>query len=136
MGNHVGKEGKVKIGSDAIAEVKDWSIETSGDVVDNSSINSLQSNSDWRTFKATTKSWNGSLNCWWDESDTNGQQSLDVGSEVTLNLYPEGDTSGDIYFTGTAIITGLNRSASLDGLVEANFTFQGSGALTESTVGA
>lgn len=41
---------------------------------------------------------------------------------------------GDAYFTGTAIITGISRSGSFDGMVEASYSFEGSGALAQATV--
>jgi hypothetical protein len=63
-----------------------------------------------------------------------GQGALTIGASVTLNVYPEGDASGDTYYTGTAIVTGVTRSSSFDGLVEASITVQGSGALTATTV--
>lgn len=59
---------------------------------------------------------------------------LAAGATVTLNLYPEGNTTGDTYWTGDVIITSISYSASFDGLVEATFSFTGTGALTESTV--
>jgi predicted secreted protein len=59
---------------------------------------------------------------------------LSIGNEVTLNVYPEGDASTDTYYTGSAIVTGVTRTASFDGLVEASITLQGTGALTESIV--
>ena len=71
---------------------------------------------------------------YWDETDTSGQGALTVGAEVTLNFYPEGATSGDTYYGGTAIVTGRTINSSFDGLVEASLTLQGSGALTETTV--
>ena len=87
-----------------------------------------------RTYKSSLTSFSGSLDVFWDETDTSGQGALSIGSEVTLNVYPEGDTAGDTYYTGTAIVTGVSRSASFDGLVEASISVQGSGSLTESTV--
>ena len=59
---------------------------------------------------------------------------MTVGAEVTLNVYPEGDASSDVYYAGSAIVTGVTRTASFDGLVEASITLQGTGALTSSTV--
>jgi predicted secreted protein len=79
-------------------------------------------------------SFSGSLDVFWDETDTSGQGALTIGSEVTLNVYPEGDTSGDTYYTGSAIVTGVSRSASFDGLIEASISVQGNGALTSTTV--
>ena len=55
-------------------------------------------------------------------------------SEVTIKFYPEGATSGDTYYSGSAIVTGLTINGSFDGMVEASITVQGNGALTKTTV--
>ena len=59
----------------------------------------------------------------WDETDTTGQEALDVGSSVTLNLYPEGADSGDAYYTGTAIVTGASVAVTMDGVIGKNFQY-------------
>jgi predicted secreted protein len=51
-----------------------------------------------------------------------------------LNVYPEGASSGDTYYTGSAIVTGRTINSSFDGMVEMELSFQGNGALTESTI--
>ena len=129
MATHAGSEGKVFIGSSQVAEIKSWSLEVSSDTVDASIIGTQ-----WRKNQATIKSWSGSFDGFWDETDTNGQGALSAGGVVTLNLYPEGDDSGDTYWSGDAIITSISYNASFDGLVEASFSFTGNGALIESTV--
>lgn len=128
MATRVGKDGAVKIGANTVAEIRDWSVEQTSEVVNDTVMGDT-----WMTNKATQKSWTASFNAYWDDSDTNGQLALDVGAEVTLNLYSE-DTSGAVYWSGTAIITSVSQSASFDGLVEASFSATGNGALTESTV--
>lgn len=136
MTTHTGKDGIVKVGGtpSTIAEVKEWSLDTTGETTDDSTMNTTQGNGGWRTHKHTLKGWEGSLSCFWDETDTNGQQTLDAGASVDLKLYPEGADSGDTYFSGSAIVTSVNRKASLDGMVEVSFNFKGTGALAESTV--
>lgn len=129
MATHAGKEGTVKIGANAVAEIREWSVTENGETADNSSMGDTA-----RTHMFTMSSWDGSLSCWWDETDTNGQGALTIGASVTLNLYPEGDGAGDTYYTGTATVTSISRRAALDGLVEADFSFMGSGALTGTTV--
>lgn len=129
MPNHKGSEGSVYIASDLIAEVRDWSMSQSADTIEDTIMGETA-----RTFKPGLTGWEGSISCWWDETDTNGQQALTVGAEVVINLYPEGNTSGDTYFTGSAIVTSIERSAALDGMVEVSFSYQGNGALSESTV--
>jgi hypothetical protein len=81
------------------------------------------------------KEWSGSMTCHGDETDTNGQQAMTPGASVTLNLYPEGSTSGDTYYTGTASITERSQTVKTDGeTIRASFTFMGNGVLTRATV--
>ena len=129
MATHTGSEGTVKVGANAIAEIRSYSIEESADTVEDTSMGDS-----YRTHKTTLKSWNGSVDVFWDESDTTGQGALTVGSEVTANFYPEGSVSTDKYYTGTAIVTGKTVTGSFDGMVESSITLQGTGALTQSAV--
>jgi hypothetical protein len=46
----------------------------------------------------------------------------------------EGATSSDLYFTGSCLVSSKAISSSMDGMVEASYSVQGNGALTESTV--
>jgi len=129
MATHKGSEGTVKVGSNAIAEIRSYSIEESADTIEDTSMGDSA-----RTYKPSLTQFSGSIDVFWDESDTSGQGALDVGSEITLNFYPEGDASGDTFYSGSAIVTGVTRTGSFDGMVEASISVQGNGALTESTV--
>ena len=129
MATHTGSEGTVKVGSDAIAEVRSFSIEESADTLEDTSMGDAA-----RTYKSSLTNYTGSIDVLWDETDTAGQGGLTIGAEVELNLYPEGDTSGDTYYTGSAIVTGRTINSSFDGLVEMSISVQGNGALTETTV--
>ena len=129
MATHKGSEGTVKVGSNAVAEIRSYSIEESADTLEDTSMGNTS-----RSYKSSLTSFSGSLDVFWDETDTSGQGALTIGSEVTLSVYPEGDTAGDTYYTGSAIVTGVSRSASFDGLIEASISVQGNGALTSTTV--
>ena len=130
MATHKGSEGIVKVGSsNVVAEIRSYSIEESADTLEDTSMGDSA-----KTYKASLTSFSGSLDVFWDETDSSGQGALSIGAEVTLNFYPEGDSAGDTYYTGSAIVTGVSRTASYDGLVEASISVQGNGALTESTV--
>jgi len=129
MATHAGKEGLVQIGANTVAEVTDWSIEESMNPIDDTELSDTA-----RTHKAGTTTWTGNLTCHRDETDTNGQGALTIGASVTFNLYPEGNTSGDTYKTGTASVTKIGLSTAIDGLVEVTFEFLGNRALSESTV--
>lgn len=136
MAVHSGLEGIVRVGGTpaTVAELTEWTLETSGETTDSTSINTATANGGWRTHVATLKGWSGSVKCFWDETDTNGQQTIDAGLSVDFKFYPEGNTTGDVFFSGTGIVTAVNRSAKVDGLVEVEFSFTGTGALTEGTV--
>ena len=129
MATHKGSEGTVKVGSNAVAEIRSYSIEESADTLEDTSMGDSA-----RTYKPSLTSFSGSLDVFWDETDTNGQVALAVGSSVTLKWYPEGASSGDTYYSGTALVTGKNISASFDGMVEASISVQGTGAITTATV--
>ena len=128
MATHLGKEGTVQVGSNAIGEIRSFSIDESIDVVEDTSMGDSS-----KTYLASIKDFSGSVDVLYDETDTNGQTALSVGSSVTLNFAPEGTTSGDVKLTGTAIVTGKSVSSSFDGLVESTITVQGSGGLTTGT---
>ena len=129
MAVHKGSEGTVKVGSNAIAEIRSYSIEETGDTLETSTMGTVA-----RTYVPSLTSWSGSVDVYWDETDSTGQGALTVGAQVTLNVYPEGADSTDTYYTGTAIVTGVSKNASFDGLVEASISLQGTGALTSTTV--
>ena len=129
MATHKGSEGTVKSGANAIAEIRSYTITETADVLEDTSMGDSS-----RTYLSSLKTFTGSIDCFWDETDTNGQLTLDPGSTVTINIYPEGSTSGDTYYTGSVIITEKSVTASFDGMVEASFSFQGTGALSETSV--
>jgi len=127
MAIHKGSEGTVHVGSDAVAEIKSYSVEETSDTVETTSMGDAA-----RTHLASLTSFSGSLDVFWDEVDT-AQIALTVGTSVTLKFYPEGTASSAKYYSGTAIVTGVTRSASFDGMVEASISVQGTGALTLAT---
>jgi len=128
MATHTGSEGTIKIGSDTLGEIRSYTLESTGEVIEDTSMGDSA-----RTYKAGLTTFTGSLEVFFDEADT-AQGNLDSGSEVTLAIYPEGADAGDTYYTGTAIVTGRTVTASFDGMVEMSISVQGSGALTETTV--
>jgi|SRR5210317_1927669 hypothetical protein len=129
MATHKGSEGVVKVGSNTVAEVRDWSITITSDTVEDTTMGDSA-----RTYKPSLTSATGSISAYWDETDATGQGAMTAGSEVTLNLYPEGDGAGDTYYTASVIITEEGASASFDGMVEASYAFAANGAVTTTTV--
>ena len=128
MANHSGSEGLVKIGSSTVGELRSYSISETAGTIEDSTLSDSS-----KTYKAGQTTWSGSCDAFWDEADA-GQTSITAGASVTLNFYPEGDTIGDTYASGEAIVTEISTSSGIDGMVEVSFSFQGSGALTWATV--
>jgi len=129
MAVHKGSEGTVKVGANAVAGIRSFSIEESADTLETTVMGNTA-----RTYLTSLTSWSGSVDVYWDEADTTGQGALTNGAQVTLNVYPEGDTAADTYYTGSAIVTGVSVSSSFDGMIEASISVQGTGALTQATV--
>jgi predicted secreted protein len=129
MATLTGNNGTVKVGSNAVAEIRSFSVDETMDTIESTSMGDT-----YRTFETSLKSWNGSVDVFFDDTDTSGQGALTVGSEVTVNFQVEGATTGDHLLSGAAIVTGRTINSSFDGLVEASLSLQGDGALTEGTV--
>lgn len=128
MAAHRGCDGIVKVGATptTVAEVREWELNITGEVIDTSVMGSCSP----RKLVGSTD-WNGSLTCFWDPAD---QASLVVGSSIEIELYPIGDDTGNTYYTGTAIITEENPSGGYEGAVQTTITFEGSSTLSKTTV--
>ena len=128
MATHHGKEGVVTAGGTAIGELTSFTIETTGDVVEDTELGDAA-----KTFLAGRTSFSGTLEMHYDETDTQ-QETLTAGSTISFVLLPEGNTTGDQSFTGSGIITGMSINNAMDAVVSRSVTFQGTGALTKGTV--
>lgn len=131
MATFAGSGGIIKIGSNAVAEVRSYSIDETMDTLEDTAMGDTS-----RTYKASLKTFSGSADVFFDDTDTTGQGALTVGSTGTLSVLMEGDTAGDHSLSGSILVTGRTITASFDGMVEASITFQGTGALAEGTVSA
>jgi predicted secreted protein len=131
MATHTGNEGTLKIGASTMAEIKSFTVTESADVAEDTA-----KGDDWRTFKTTFKSWSAEIEVHWDETDTTGQGACTIGAEVTVGLYFEGATAGDVAHTGSAIITERGIESPEDGIVPMKISLKGNGALVEAAVPA
>jgi hypothetical protein len=128
MATHHGKEGVVTAGGTAIGELTGFTIETTGDVVEDTQLSDSE-----KSFLAGRTSFSGTLEMHYDETDSQ-QETLTAGSSISFVLLPEGNTTGDQSFTGSGIITGMSISNAMDGIVSRSVTFQGTGSLSKGTV--
>jgi len=135
MATETSASGVIKAGAVAVAEVTGFTLTQTGDTVEDTVIGDA-----WRSHKATLKSYTASVDCFYDQTDTTGQGAFAVGAEVSFSLYPSGDDSvddaGDIYYTGSGIVTGRTITSSVGEMITMTLEIQGNGALTESAVSA
>lgn len=124
-----GNSGLVKIGANTVAEVIDFSLDQSVATADDTQLSDTS-----MSHLIGKKSWGGSVNCYMDKSDTNGQVAMANGAAVTLLLYPAGAGSGAVEFTGLTTISNVSISNAGDTTIPTSFTFVGNGDLTEGTV--
>ena len=129
MASHTSVEGVVTVGGNVVAELRSMSLETSAEMIDATTLTSAA-----KVNKAGTTSFTGSIDCFWDETDTNGQLTLIEGASITVVYLFEGNTSGDYSYSFTALVNSVSISSSVDGMVEASFSFTGTGAITRGTV--
>ena len=129
MANHTGVSGLVKVGTATVAEVRSFTLSTTSELLEDTALTDTS-----KTYQIGKKGATCSIECFWDETDSNGQIAIAEGSQVTMTLYPEGADSGDYYYGGTWLITGNSVSTPTDGIIEATFDATLTGALTRGTV--
>jgi len=117
MATHNATQGLIKVGSDTLGELKSFSFSENSDTIETSNLSSTA-----KTYAAGKTGFSGSAEAFWDNDDA-GQTALSNGA-----------TTGDKFRTGTCIVSEISTSLSTEGMVEASFTFTGSGTLAESTV--
>jgi len=70
----------------------------------------------------------------WDPTGDATLDGADDGAVVAFVFGPEGNTSGDIQYTGNALFADYNISTSVSGRVAWSANFTPSGAVTRATV--
>ena len=132
-----GNNGVVKIDNasgtpTAVASVRNFSVELTRDTIETTTMGV-----DVRTYLNGLSAWSGSADIYFDPAASTGTiathavlnpTSGTVGqATLTVELYLA-DTAGK--FSGEVIITGFTVNSTMDGMVEASISFQGSGACT------
>jgi hypothetical protein len=138
MATLTGNNGAISINGIAVLAVRNFSIEMTADTVETTTMGT-----DVRTYLSGLSSFSGSADVYFDASDYDTNEAsfnptagLVGASGVSGKFYVELDASGtnvDKAFTGTIIVTGYTVNATMEGMVEASISFQGSGAAAFST---
>mgnify|MGYP003131550810 FL=1 len=127
MATFSGSAGVVKAGGNAIGEIRSFTVDQTGDTVEDTAMGDTS-----RSFVPTLNTFTASIDALFDDTDT-AQTAMTIGSSLAFLFQPEGSGSGAYQLSGSGIVTGISQSQSFDGLVERSFTVQGTGALTIGT---
>jgi hypothetical protein len=135
MAVKAGTTGVVKVhttdGSEtAVAHVRSFSFDTTADTIETTAMHDSNSH---RTYITGLESSTVSMELYWDTDDT-AQALLNTQDTLYWELYPHGTGSGETYYSGAGICTGLTVSAAFDGMVEASATIQCTTAVGKSLV--
>jgi len=133
MATKTGASGVVKVQVSGttvavVGEVRSFTFDGSADTIEDSVMGDTA-----RTYKQGLATNTVSIECYWDEADAQ-QLILDERADVDFEIYPTGTGSGETFFSGGGIVTSRSITGAFDGMVEASFTIQCSGAVTEAQV--
>lgn len=90
-------------------------------------ITSFDNSTGGKAFLAGLKEWSGSYDCFYSTSNTTTPTTTG-----TINLKTSTGITGA--WSGGIIITGMDVGTPVDGVVTQNYSFQGTGLLTASTI--
>ena len=137
MATLTGNNGALTVNGNSVAAVRNFSVEMTADTIETSVMGT-----DVRTYLNGMSSFSGSADVYFDAADFDTYEStfnptagLVGASGVAVKFYIQENYSStsDYAFTGNVIVTGYTVNSSLDGMVEASISFQGTGATTYST---
>lgn len=137
MATLTGNNGAITLNGNNVAAVRNFSVEMTADTIETTTMGT-----DVRTYVKGLSSFSGSADVYFDaadfdtyESSFNPTAGLVGASGVAVKLFIEQNYSGtsDYAFTGNVIVTGYTVNSSMDGMVEASISFQGTDAVTYST---
>jgi hypothetical protein len=131
MATHKGSSGVVKIAVNdgsvaAVGEVRSFSIDETADTIEDTVMGDSV-----KSYLGSLKDATLTIDALWDDLDAQ-QLVLDTAVDIDWEIHPTGTGSGEKYYAGGGLVTAKTISASYDGLVEASFSIQCSGAITEA----
>lgn len=119
-----GTGGAVKLGTNKVAEIANWSLDLGADDID---VTSFDSNG-WKEFLAGLKEWSGSIEGNFVSTDTNGQRAILQawlnGNELVFTF----EVSSGVSFTGNAYVK-PSIEVPVDDKASFSCDFQGTGPL-------
>lgn len=136
MPSLTGRDGQVTIAGNVVASTRSFSVDITSDTIETTTMGT-----DVRTYVKGMSSWSGSAEVYFDLTTNQANLLLASssatvgGTPVAVKFYIDQDASNDIVFYGNGCLTGYSVSSSMDGLVEATISIQGSGSVSFSQTG-
>lgn len=132
MASYSGQDAIINVGSDAVGELKNASINITGDEVDTTVFGATGKS---KTRKIVLREASCEMSGFLDPDDP-GQAALmtalmaaaNVGEIAAMTIYPFGVAAGTNY-TGAWVILSSNVSIAQDGMVEASFSLKSNGEI-------
>jgi hypothetical protein len=131
MATFTGVAGLVHWDGDSIGEMTSFSLDVNQEPVEDTVISDTA-----RSYQVGILNWSGTAEVFWSDVDS-AQVAMwtelltPVAKEMIF--FPEGSTTGDIKWTGNAIITSHSLTSSTNSMVSLSISFQGTGALVKGT---
>jgi len=122
MAELAGKHGSVEL-TDAQLSVKNWTMSLVGDALETTNFDNSTGG---RSYISGLTGWSGSFDC----NYSTGNTAL-PGSTGTIICRTSTGAVG--LFTGGIIITGMDITTAVDGVVTQSYSFQGTGAVATTT---
>jgi hypothetical protein len=137
MATLVGNDGQVTIAGTAVVSTRNFSVDMTSDTIETSTMGT-----DVRTYVKGMSTWSGSADIYFNTDDYQANTIMTSTSAaaigtaaVGVKFYLDQDASNDVVLFGNGIITGYSVSSTMDGLVEATISFQGSGPIKYQSSG-
>jgi len=132
MATKTGASGVVKVQVSGttvavVGEVRSFTFEGSADTIEDSVMGDSV-----RSYKQGLSTNTLTIEVYWDEADAQ-QTALDERASIDWQVHPTGTGSGEEYYSGSGIVTSKSITGAFDGMVEASFTIQCTGAVTTAS---
>jgi hypothetical protein len=130
MATIVGNDGAVTMQGNAVAAVRNFTVDITADTIETTTMGA-----DTRTFVRGLAQYTGSVDVYFDPDQFNGNVHFNPTSgTVGQNNYSgkfylvEGGTD-TVFWCNSMVVTGYSINSTMDGLVEATLSIQGSGGI-------
>lgn len=112
-----------------IATIRSWSIDLTANEVDVSGFDG----DGWYSNVGSLKKWTATVEGQWNYSATSGMDDIwdEFGDYVDVRFYV--DQANTAYFSGTAVVVGINPTNAVDASAAFSATLSGVGELTYSS---